>query len=132
MIIQILIILDNGILRQPLPTINNTPRTGNYTYPQNNNAARLFLHHNDRNRLRGPRSSALTSNPHVHFEESLPPYRCKYCTQNCVTNAYHWHYDCTFKNQNPTSLTTSTTTGRQITPESWSEQNSSDDVNNSY
>ena len=72
------------------------------------------------------------SNPHVHFQEALPPYPCKYCTQNCITNAYHWHYDCPFKNQNSTPLATSTTTDRQITPESRSEQNSSDDANNSY
>ena len=82
--------------------------------------------------MRGLRPFAPTSNTHVHFQESLSPYPCKYCTQNCITNAYHWHYDCPFKNQNPTPLATSTTTDRQITPESRSEQNSSDDANNSY
>ena len=82
--------------------------------------------------MTGPRLSAPISNLHVHFQESLPPYRCKYCTQNCIANAYHWHYGCSFKNQNPTLLTTFTTTDRQITPESRSEQNSSDNANNSY
>ena len=69
--IQILIILDNGVLREPFPTL--IILLDQARYPQNNAAARSFLHNNARNRMRGPRSSAPTSNSHVHFQESLPP-----------------------------------------------------------
>ena len=53
--------------------VHNTPRPGNYRYPQINDAARPILHNNDRNRMRRPRPSALTSNTHLHFQESLSP-----------------------------------------------------------
>ena len=107
---------------------NNSPRLGNYWYPQINNVARPFLHNNDRNMLRGLRPSALTSKP----PRVSSPYSCKFCSHNKISNAYHCHKDCPFKNQNINWITNSNATDTQITPEVQSEQSSSGCTNNTY
>ena len=129
MIIQILTILDSGILREPLPTLIILLDQAIIDILK----IIMLLDHFYRIMI-GTDWEDLDLLPQLltRIQEALPPYPCKYCTQNCITNAYHWHYDCPFKNQNPTPLTTSTTTDKQITPESQSEQNSSHDANNSY
>ncbi|GFW76730.1 uncharacterized protein TNCV_4944471 [Trichonephila clavipes] len=64
--------------------------------PNFQNFSRMHPQHLPNQHAHNFNNRGFRPNHHTHFQHGLPPYPCSICTQQGISNAYHWKLLCPF------------------------------------